>query len=623
MSASSDEGPSHSGADILHSRNEYKEVPSIESITLDGSREQVKTKDRQCHYNSDRPKRIALKLLEQAQLITRGNPSIYKFNLEREVFNQSVQLVKYSLGKPTTMHKMKTIMLLGATGSGKTTLINGMINYILGVEWRDNIRYQLIQEETGKSQAESQTSSITAYHLHHQAGFNIDCSLTIIDTPRFGDTRGISRDQQITEQIRTFFTSPQGIDQIDAVCFVVQASLARLTQTQKYVFDSILSIFGKDVAENIQIMVTFADGQRSPVLEALIADEVPCPKDKKGLPVHFKFNNSAIYAQRPTSGDEGRSDDSGEVDNDFNLMFWKMGTNSMKKFFTALSMMQAKSLCLTREVLNERSQLESVVAGLQPLIQAGLTKYEELKKTQQVLDQNQSKLEENKDFEYEVDVTVKEMRKLGSDAELINNCTVCEYSCHDPCPYAGYIFNYWCTSMDIRGNCVVCPGKCGVLKHVREEYRYVCVTKKEKKTYIKLKEKYEKACGEKISLQKVMEKLEQDFAEVENTVQNLIQELSQRNRRLEEIALRPNTLSTPAYIDLLIQAEKNEGKPGFIERIQALTALKESAAVRDQIANNEKLLPEYSNEGAAGGKSTGENLKKKISNMKNWFYSSN
>ncbi|XP_032903422.1 uncharacterized protein LOC116989977 [Amblyraja radiata] len=605
----SGDGPSQN--EVFHYRKEYKEEPSMDA--LDGSWEQLQTKDRQCHDSSDGPKRIALKLLEQAQLISRGNPSIYKLNLEREVFNQSKQLVKCSLGKPTTTHKMKTIMLLGATGSGKTTLINGMINYILGVEWGDNFRYQLIQEETGKSQAESQTSSITAYHLHHQVGFNIDCSLTIIDTPGFGDTRGISRDRQITDHIREFFTSPQGVDQIDAVCFIVQASLARLTPTQKYVFDSILSIFGKDVAENIQILLTFADGQRPPVLEALKAAQVPCSKDKKGLPVHFKFNNCAIYAQRPTSGDEGRSDDSGEEDDDFDQMFWMMGTNSMKKFFTALSTMQARSLCLTKEVLKERSQLESVVAGLQPLIQAGLTKYEELKKTQQVLDQNQSNLEENKDFEYEVDVTVKEKRKLGSNAPLVNNCTVCEYSCHDPCTYAVYIFKYWCSSMDGWGNCKVCPGKCSVLKHMREKYRYVCVTKKEKRTYNELKEKYEKAYGE-MSQQKVMELLEQECTEVGNTVLELIQELSQGIRRLEEIALRANPLSTPAYIALLIQAEKDEGKPGYIERIQALTAVKKEAEVREQIANNEKLSPEYSEEGAAGGKSTGEKLKKKMPN---------
>ncbi len=90
---------------------------------------------------------------------------------------------------------------------------------------------------------------ITAYQLNHMDGFRVPYSLTIVDTPGFGDTRGISHDQKITAQIHSFFSARGGINCIDAVCFVVQASLARLTHTQKYIFDSILSIFGKDIAQ--------------------------------------------------------------------------------------------------------------------------------------------------------------------------------------------------------------------------------------------------------------------------------------------------------------------------------------------------------------------------------------
>ncbi|XP_038671292.1 LOW QUALITY PROTEIN: interferon-induced very large GTPase 1-like [Scyliorhinus canicula] len=252
-------------------------------------------------------------------------------------------------------------MVLGATGAGKTTLINGMINYILGVEWEDNFRYKLIDEGTGRSQAESQTSSITAYELHHREGFQIDYSLTIIDTPGFGDTRGITRDKLITDQIQEFFTSPDGVDQIDVVCFVAQASLARLTDTQKYIFDSILSIFGKDIAENIQILVTFADGHVPPVLEAINVAEVPCPKDKKGFPVHFKFNNSAVFAQRSTSVNSANKrspDDSDEEEEEedgenIDASVWKLESNSLKEFFSALSQMERKSLPLTKEVVQE------------------------------------------------------------------------------------------------------------------------------------------------------------------------------------------------------------------------------------------------------------------------------
>uniref|UniRef100_A0A3B3SLH5 Uncharacterized protein n=1 Tax=Paramormyrops kingsleyae TaxID=1676925 RepID=A0A3B3SLH5_9TELE len=181
----------------------------------------------------------------------------------------------------------RTIMVIGATGAGKSTLINGMINYILDVKWEDNFRFKLIDEGLLKSQAESQTSLVTAYEINYQDGYTINYSITIIDTPGFGDTRGIERDR-VTD----------GISDIDAVCFVTQASLARLTHPQKYVFDSILSIFGKDIADNIQMLVTFADGQKPPVLEAINVSGVPCPRTEKGIPVHFKFNNSALQKEK-------------------------------------------------------------------------------------------------------------------------------------------------------------------------------------------------------------------------------------------------------------------------------------------------------------------------------------
>jgi putative ribosome biogenesis GTPase RsgA len=35
----------------------------------------------------------------------------------------------------------KTIMLVGATGSGKSTLVDGFINYVIGVNWNDPFRF--------------------------------------------------------------------------------------------------------------------------------------------------------------------------------------------------------------------------------------------------------------------------------------------------------------------------------------------------------------------------------------------------------------------------------------------------------------------------------------------------
>jgi predicted GTPase len=104
---------------------------------------------------------------------------------------------------------------MGATGSGKTTMINAMINYVLGIEWEDPFRFMLVNEDLrGASQAHSQTTGVTAYDIHYRKGFRIPYSLTIVDTPGFGDTEGIDRDKEITSAVKQFFEHQNGIQVI-------------------------------------------------------------------------------------------------------------------------------------------------------------------------------------------------------------------------------------------------------------------------------------------------------------------------------------------------------------------------------------------------------------------------
>ncbi|XP_039671112.1 stonustoxin subunit alpha-like isoform X2 [Perca fluviatilis] len=227
------------------------------------------------------------------------SPSVYKLTLTEEDMNISGGR-RFSFGKESTKQN-RTIMLFGVTGSGKSTLINAMINYIVGVEWKDSFRFKLIDKDQLRSQAKSKTSEVNVYKINHQEGFKINYSLTIVDTPGFEDTGGIERDEEIIAHLRNLFSAKQSVSEIDAVCFVALATLTQLTPSQKCLLDSVLSIFGKDVAENIRVLVTSADGQQPPVLKAIAASDVPCPKSKDRLPVHFKFNNSALFTDNISS----------------------------------------------------------------------------------------------------------------------------------------------------------------------------------------------------------------------------------------------------------------------------------------------------------------------------------
>ncbi|XP_078535034.1 uncharacterized protein LOC144821689 [Lissotriton helveticus] len=489
--------------------------------------------------------------------------------------NGYCQTCTFGAGKST--HSDKVIMLVGATGSGKTTLINGMVNYVLGVQWEDDFRFKLIDEEGTRSQAESQTSSITSYHLIHQEGFQVPYSLKIIDTPGFGDTRGIDRDKLLIEQIREFFSTPDGVDHLDAVCFVVQSSFVRLTHSQRYIFDAILSIFGRDVADNILILVTFADGQKPPVLEAIREAKIPCPGES-GIPPHFKFNNSALFVPN----EDDAPPEIAEEDDSFDKMFWKMGVKSMKNFFVALNKLETKSLFLTKEVLDERMQLEVVVEGLQPQIKAGLTKQEEIRKTKAILEQNKDKMKANENFEYEVSVTVAKKVVVTS---FITNCQRCRHTCHYPCHIADDSKKHKCSAMDIFLQCRVCPGRCIWNVHFNQKYKWIYEEQIEKGTYQELKDSYEKARGEVMTGEEIFKQLNEDLADVERKVVGLVGELSGCLQRLEEIALKPNPLSVPEYIDLLIVSEKEEAKPGYLERIQSLLATKETAVLISKVCH--------------------------------------
>ncbi|KAI4787163.1 hypothetical protein KUCAC02_036647, partial [Chaenocephalus aceratus] len=517
-------------------------------------------------------------LKSKGKRINSASPSVYKLPLTEEDMNID-GCRRYNFGKES-MTSNRTIMLLGATGSGKSTLINGLINYIVGVEWEDDFRFKLVDEDQSRSQAESKTSKVTVYKINHQEGFKTPFSLTIIDTPGFGDTRGIQRDKEITEQILNLFSSKRGVSEIDAVCFVAQASSARFTATQQYVLDSVLSIFGKDVAENIQVLVTFSDGQRPPVLEAIKVSGVPCPETEDGLPVHFKFNNSALFAQNQSSA---AADSSGEEEEGgFDQMFWKMGAKSMKMFFNASAKLTTKSLTMTKEVLNERKQLQVSMENVQKQVKVGLAKIEAIKETTERLRLHDAEISRNKDFKIPICYTRPLQVDISGTGMFITNCQVCNVTCHYPCTIANDADKWKCPAMGPDGNCTQCKGKCHWSKHFNQKYRWEYKEVKEMKTLDDLKEKYLEASAAKGTVQEVIAQLKAEYQRLEDEVTEIMERSAKCLNRLGEIALRPNPLSTPNYIDLLIEGEKSEGKPGWKQRVEYLMEMRKETELMGQ-----------------------------------------
>lgn len=71
------------------------------------------------------------------------------------IYKMSIKISKI-IGTPLSGTSEKTIMLVGATGSGKTTLIDGIVNYVTGVSFDDPFRFTLVQQEEKELQVNYQ-----------------------------------------------------------------------------------------------------------------------------------------------------------------------------------------------------------------------------------------------------------------------------------------------------------------------------------------------------------------------------------------------------------------------------------------------------------------------------------
>ncbi|XDV48059.1 hypothetical protein PO909_017557 [Leuciscus waleckii] len=463
-------------------------------------------------------------IIEKSTIIEERNPARYRLKLITHDLGQSKPYRNITFGERDSKKPHKTILMVGETGTGKTTLINAMTNYMLGVQREDKVWFEITDDQSNRKD-HSPTTIITVYGVYDQKSPD---DLTIIDTPGYGNTRGISFDKEIAMNLLRL--SKDGLHEVDAVCLVVDASQTRLSDRQIYIFDAVQSLFGRDIAENIVLIFTHSTGAHPKnVLTAVKEAKIKCAVNEQNQPVFFLHSE-------------------------------------MMRFFKFLENIKPKTLKMTQEVLQKREQLEANVSNLQLRVQVMEQKQNELKQTQAALEENKKYVEDNKNFEYEVEVSYK----LTKEATC---CPVCEENCHYPgCWWVRDLS--WCSVMKDY-HCTVCTNKCHYSEHVKEAKIYVAKKKKEKRTYEDLKKKYDWKIGGDESLVK---KLEKELQELEREKKNLLNEAFHCVENLEKIALNTDSVFTLLHIDFLIEKLKEINEP---QKAEILENIKKRAGVEN------------------------------------------
>ncbi|XP_075263316.1 uncharacterized protein LOC142354844 [Convolutriloba macropyga] len=524
---------------------------------------------------------------------------VYKLPVKLAFEDLSKKIRRYRLGtRGTDSNRPKNvIMMVGMTGAGKSLMINNLINYIYGVQYNDAFRFKLIVDDEemqerdigcGASKASSMTSWVTGYDLEWMPGFGAPYDFTLIDTPGFADSKGIDYDGHAISRIQNFFNDRNAcpVQEITSIAFVIQSGCSRLTGEQKYVFDQVLNIFGKDMSGNVSLFFTFADAQNPPALECVKSHRIPYSK-------YFKFNNSALYASNPS--------------NEVNEMAWLFGYTSIRDFFNHLNSVAPASLYLTKDVLQEREKLNFILGRLQSKIDDGMNKLRDVENIIDNIIVLQGTIESNKDHKIPKEVP----RKVIEISQVnVSNCERCKHTCHNPCTYARNGIKIFCVAIQ-NGKCVVCPGQCPPSAHrdSNNVYKYVLETVEE--TVEDMLHKYNIATKDKDAKKKLLQNLLKEYQSCRKSVIEDIMSAASATNRLDEIAMRNSYLTNIDYIKRLIDSEERGKHVEKENRLKQLRNMLDLAATLDKAKNNPDVLTNHVSEYERSVKSRIEELEEK------------
>jgi predicted GTPase len=91
------------------------------------------------------------------------------------------------------------VLIVGMTGVGKSTFLNSIVNYFMGIDMEDEFRYVVCSDMFNNKGGKSSTTTVNIYGIPKQG--KLKKAIRLIDIPGLGDTDGIKKDKQHIDMI--------------------------------------------------------------------------------------------------------------------------------------------------------------------------------------------------------------------------------------------------------------------------------------------------------------------------------------------------------------------------------------------------------------------------------------
>jgi len=495
--------------------------------------------------------------------------------------------------------KYHTFLVLGETGSGKTTLLDAFVNCLADIDYSDSWRWKLVNEDKmcKKSWGMSMTDEISYYYISDERSRDRPFHVRIIDTPGFGDSRGMDQDKLIVQQFEKLFKTE--LEELDYILLVVKGTMTRWTPNARYVYDCVQQIFGKDAKDRFILMCTFANGATPNVLSVL--------EDKLQWEEFFKFDNSALYTPAGTIHSKKNN----------TKFYWNMAMQSVSDF---LDWAQNEgriplSLMNSREVMETRAYMQASIQSAQTKMNSMVCRLETLKEVVKTIEKNRDKINRIGKVTILVDEPFYERTPLNNTYQM---CTRCQVTCCQICVWEPGFDESQCTYFDGDKRCPKCPGNCPKSTHVRSKEQIIKKTRKVTRVLEEKKREKEEGQQNLSFAQRELNKVKDEMTALGKDILSCMQSVIKNMEKLEEIALKPRVFTTVEYFNQMIKHEENTKNPGWKGRVEglkdmskraeglnALNKLGERGDLRDLYPQYEKIIDKAINEAGGATKEAG------------------
>ena len=214
-------------------------------------------------------------------------------NGRNQEYKQYINLNEF-ISKLVQLKKMN-ILIIGETGVGKSTWVNGLRNfsaYSSLEEAESNVLLTLIHSKftltdnnsneitvwTGDDSNEIQSSGQSSTQLCKKHSFPFESYyITLIDTPGYGDVRGLDQDKVNFENI---FNMLSIFKELSAICILLKPNNRRLDITFRFCLKELLTYFHRDASSIILFCFTnsrgtlYRPGDTLPTLRNFLSDSL-------------------------------------------------------------------------------------------------------------------------------------------------------------------------------------------------------------------------------------------------------------------------------------------------------------------------------------------------------------